>query len=61
MQTEKDNKGIEVVPSYGGGHYEPLWQQEDNMSTYYSYTLDSQGVIPGIDIEKIKKDLGINS
>ena len=52
---------LEVVPSYGGCHHEPLWQQEDNTSTYYSYNLDSQGVIPGIDVDKIKKDLGMNS
>ena len=60
MQLEKDYEIIQAVPVCGGGHCESTWIQDDNKSTYYSYTIDKQGSIPGRSIEELKKELGID-
>lgn len=33
----------------------PLWEQEDNKSTYYDRRLDLQGRVPGHSLEEAKR------
>lgn len=50
----KDNLSI-LFNDEGGYVGIPLWEQEDNKSTYYDRKLDTQGVVPGHSMEEAKK------
>lgn len=61
MHTGRTFDTEQKIHLYDGYQGEPIWQQEDNNSTYYNYGVDKQCRVPIRDIGQIKEELGITT
>lgn len=60
MHTERNFNTVQRIHLHDGYQSKPIWKQEKNHSTHYSYELDKQCRVPIRSVEQLKQELGMS-